>query len=240
MTSKCLSVLTRSVSRPIHNRNPNVPDRGPPRGENSGSHRDYRDVLQGGTTHTSYGVSHGSMYPQALSSSSFQPGTPAGYDMAPHASQQPPTGPRPTSGPTELVRISGPSSQGSAGAWNSLTGSHFDQSTSESHSSYNRGDFRVIRLQNLRPIAAAPLSQGPAGVQNAWVPISQVYLNFTFLRRPLPEDNRTAMAPEKRKALVVCNGQTEYRTRVLIPMGVEDWDQLLPTSRSRLRVTTRY
>jgi len=212
MTSKCLSVLTRSVSRPIHNRNPNVPDRGPPRGENSGSHRDYRDVLQGGTTHTSYGVSHGSMYPQALSSSSFQPGTPAGYDMAPHASQQPPTGPRPTTGPTELVRISGPSSQGSAGAWNSLTGSHFDQSTSESHPPYNPGGFRVDCPQSPRPIAAPPLSQGlesqVEGIQNAWVPISQVYLDVTVLRQTFPEDNRATMAAKKRKALVVRNGQS--------------------------------
>jgi hypothetical protein len=30
----------------------------------------------------------------------------------------------------------------------------------------------------------------------------------------------------------------KYRTRTLIPMGIEDWDQLLPTSRPRPRVTT--
>jgi hypothetical protein len=237
-----------------------VPNQGPSRGEYSRSHHDYHDALQGGTTHTSYGVSHGSMYPQALQSSSLQPGTPAGYDTAAHASQQPPMGPRP---PTVFVRISSvqsadsrypggfvrqqspgqmtlalPSSQGSARAWNPLAGPFPNQSTSESHSPYNPGGFRVVCPQNTRPIAAAPPSQSPARVQNAWVPVSQVCLDFTFLRQPLPEDNRTVMAAKKRKAaLVVCNGQTEYRTRILIPVGIEDWDQLLPTPR-RLQVTT--
>ena len=96
-------------------------------------------------------------------------------------------------------------SQGTAGAWNLFEGSLSHQSTSESHSSYNPGGFRVVRQQSPRPIATAPPSQGPAGV-HAWVPISQVYLDFTFLRRPLPEDNRTTMGPKKRKALVVCDG----------------------------------
>jgi hypothetical protein len=242
-----------------------VPDRGPPRGEYSISHLDYHDTLQGGTTHTSYGLSYGSIYPQALQSPSLRPGTPVGYDMAPHASQPPPMGPRP---PTEFVPIdsvqsadspyplgfarpqsprhmtlAGPSSEGSAAPWNRLAGSYSHQSTSESHSSYNPGGFRVVHQQNPRPIAVAPPSQGPAGAQDAWVPISQVYFNFTFLRRPLPEDNRTTMTAEnseKRKGLMVCNCQTECRTRILIPMGIEDWDQLLPTSRPRLRVTTRH
>ncbi|KAN0120869.1 Caspase domain containing protein [Russula decolorans] len=100
VTSRCLSVL--SVSHPTHSRNSNVPDRGPPRGEYSISHLDYHDTLQGGTTHTSYGLSYGSIYPQALQSPSLRPGTPVGYDMAPHASQPPPMGPRP---PTEFVPI---------------------------------------------------------------------------------------------------------------------------------------
>jgi hypothetical protein len=257
MTSRCLSVL--SVSRPTHRRNSNVPDQGPPRGEYSSSHHDCHGALQDGTTHTSYGVSHGSMYPQALQPSSLQPGTPAGYDTAPHASQPPPVGPRP---PTESVQIysaqstdytlgfvrqqslrpmtlAGPSSQGSAGAWNPLAGSYSHQSTSESHSPHNPGGFRVDRQQNLGPIAAAPPSQGPSiGIQNAGVPISQVYVNFTFLHQPLPEDNMTTMAAKKRKVLAVCDSQTEYRTRILIPMGIEDWDQLLRTSRPRLQVTT--
>ena len=177
-----------------------MPNQGPPRGEYSRSHHDYHDALQGGTTHTSYG--HGSMYPQALQSSSLQPGTPVGYDSAPHALQKSPTGLRP---PTEVVPIdsvqsgdspypfgvehqqsprqmtlAGPSSQGSAGAWNPLAGSYSHQSTNESHSSYNPGGFRVDYQPNPGPIAAAPPSQGPAGVQNAWVPVSQVLLQFYF------------------------------------------------------------
>jgi hypothetical protein len=208
-----------------------VPDQGPSSREYSGSHCDYHDALQGGTTHTSYEVSHGSMYMQALQSSSLQPGTSAGYyDTAPHASQQPPgpMGPRP---PTEFVPIdsvqsayppyplgfvrqqsqgemtlAGPSSQGSAGAWDHLAGSYSCQSTSESHSPYNPGGFRVVLQQSPRPVAAAPPPQGPACVQNAWVPFSQVYLDFTFLRQPFPEVNWTTMPTEKRKGLVVCNG----------------------------------
>jgi hypothetical protein len=112
-----------------------------------------------------------------------------------------------------------PSSQGSACAWNLLAGSCLHQSTNESHSPYNPGGFRVDFQQNPWPIAAAPPSQGTACVQNAWVPFSQDYLNFTFLGEPLPA--------EKRKALVVCDGQTLYKTRMLIPVGVEDRDQLL-------------
>jgi hypothetical protein len=238
-----------------------VPNQGPSRGEYSSSHRDYRDARQGGTTHTSYGVSHGTMCPQALQSSSLRPGTPAGYNMAPHTSQQPPMGPRP---PSESVRASSvqsansrypggfvrqqnlgqimlalPSSQGSAFAWNALAESFSNQSASESHSPYNPGGFRVICLQNPRSIAAAPPPQGPTGVQNAWVPVSQVYLYYPFSRQPLPEDNRTIMVVEKkRKALVVCNRQTEYRTHILIPIGIEDWDQLLPTSRLPLQAAT--
>jgi hypothetical protein len=207
-----------------------VPDRGPPRDEYSRSHREYHDALRGGTTHTSYGVSHGTMYPQALptQSSSLQPGILVGYDMAPYASRPPPIPPRP---PTESIQIhsvqsadyplgfvfqqslrqmnlASSSSEGSAGAWDLLAGSHSHRPTSESHASYNPGGFRVVRQQNPRPIAAAPPSQGPEGVQNLWVPSSQVYFNFTFLHRPLPEDNRTTMAAEKRKAVVVCNVQT--------------------------------
>jgi hypothetical protein len=195
-TLRRLSVL--SVSDPTHCRNSNVPNQGPPRGEYSGSHRDYHDALRGGTTHTSYGVSHGSMHLQALhdQSSSLQPGTPAGYDTAPHASQQPeappPIGPRP---PTEFVPIdsaqsgdspyplgfvnqqvprqlnlASSSSEGSAGAWDLLAGSYSDQSTSESHSPYSPGGFRL----DCQP------SQSPPGVQDAGVPFSQVYLNFPF------------------------------------------------------------
>lgn len=223
---------------PTHSRNSNVPDRGPSRDEYSILHWDYHDTLQGGTTNTSYGVSHGSMYPPALQSSSLQPGTPV-YDMAPHASRPPPAGPRP---PTEVALIdsvqsvqsayssyplgfarqqssrhmtfAGPSSEGSAGTWNPLAGSYSHQSTSESHFSYNPGGFRLVNQQNQRPIAPVrpSSSQGPAGVQNTWAPISQVYFKFTFLHRPLLEDNSTTMTTEKRKALVVCNGQTEYRT----------------------------
>jgi hypothetical protein len=217
------------VSRLNYSRNFNVPDQGPSRGEYFRSHRDYRDALQGGTTHTSYGVGYGSMYPQALQSSSRQPGTSAGYDKAPHASRQSPISP-------SFVRQQSPrqmnlarsSSQGSAGAWNSLAGSFSHQSTSESHSPYrnNPGGFRVVCQQKPRPIAAAPPSQGHAGVQNAWVPFSQAYLNFTTI------------PAKKREALVVCNGQTEYSARILIPMGIKDWDQLLPTSGPRLQVTT--
>jgi hypothetical protein len=185
MTSRWLSML--SVSRPTYSRNSNVPDQGPPRGEYSGSPHDYHGALQGGTTHTSYGVSHGSMYPQALQPSSLQPGTPAWYDKAPHGSQQPPMGPGP---PTEFAPIDsvqsagstyplgfvhqhvGPSSQGSVGAWNPLAGWHPHQSTNESHSQYNPGGFLDVRQQNPQPIDAAPPSQGHVGVQNAWVPIS--------------------------------------------------------------------
>jgi hypothetical protein len=202
-----------------------VPGQGPSRSGYPSPH--YYDNVLGGTIHTQYGpgVGHEGTYPKALQLSSLQPGTPA-YDTAPHASLQPPMGPRP---PTESVQIysvqsadyplgfvrqqnprqmnlAWPSSQGTAGAWNILAGSHSHQSTSESHPSYNPGGFRVVRQQSPRPIASAPPSQGPARVQNAWVPISQVYLDFTFLRRPLPEDNRTTMGAKKRKALVVCDG----------------------------------
>jgi hypothetical protein len=201
MTSRCLSVL--SVSHPTYSRNSNVPNQGPPRGEYSRSHRNYYDALQDEPIHTSYGVSHGSMYPQVLQSSSFQPGTPAGYDTPPHASWPPPTGPRP---PTEFVPVDSvqsadspyhlgfehqhgprhmilawPSSESFPGAWNSLAGSYSHQSTSESHSSYNPGGFQVDCQQSPRPIAAVPLSQGPAGVRNAWIPISQVYFKFFLL-----------------------------------------------------------
>jgi hypothetical protein len=185
MTSRCLSVL--SVSRPTYSRDSNVPDQGPPRVDYSSSHHDYYGPLQGGTTHTSYGVSQGSMYPQVLQSSSLQLGTPAGYDTVPHASQPPPTGPRP---PTEFVSIdlvqsagspyplgfihqhAGSSSQDTPGAWNPLAGWHSHQPTSESHSPYNPGGFRVIRQQNTQPVDGAPPSRGPVGVQDAWVPIS--------------------------------------------------------------------
>jgi hypothetical protein len=223
MTFRRLSVL--SVSRLTCGRNFNVPDQGPSRSEYSRSHRDYHDALESGTTHTSYGVSYGSMYLPALQSSSLQPETPA-YDTAPYASRQPPIPPRP---PTESVQIYSvksidyplgfvrqqsprqmtlalPSSQGSAGAWDPSARSYSHESTSESHSSYNPGGFRVVCQQNLGPIAAAPPSQGTAGVQNARVPFSQVYLDFTYLRRPLPEDDWTTMASGKRKALVVCDG----------------------------------
>jgi hypothetical protein len=207
-----------------------VPDQGPRRGEYSSSHHDYHGALQGGTTHTSYGVSHGSMYPQVLQSSSLQPGTPAGYDTAPHASQPPPVGPRPLTESVQIrstqsadyspgfvrqqslrqMTLAGPSSQDSAGAWNPLTGSYSHQSTSESHSPYNDGGFRVNHQQNPGPIDAAPPSQGPTGIQNAVVPIShcdsQVNLNFAFLRQPLPEDSRPIMAAQMRDALVVCDG----------------------------------
>lgn len=217
------------VSRLAYSRNFNVPDQGPSMGKYSRSDCDYRDALQSGTTHTSYGVRHGSMYPQAVQSSSLQSGTSAEYDKAPHASRQPPMG-------ASFVRqqsprqmnLARPSSRGSAGAWNPLAGSVPYQSTSESHFPYrdNPGGFRVVCQQKPRPIAAAPRSQGPAGVQKAWVPFSQVYLNFTTIPN------------KKREALVVCSDQTEYRARMLIPVGIEDWDQLLPTSRPRLQVTT--
>ena len=88
--------------------------------------------------------------------------------MAPHASQQPPIGPRPStefaagsSYPLGFVRPQSqgqmdsawPSSEGSAsaGAWDLLAGSH-----------------GVVR----QPIAAVPLPQGHAGEQGAWVPFS--------------------------------------------------------------------
>ena len=207
-----------------------MPDQGPSRGEYSRSHRGYHGAVQGGTTHTSYGISHGGMHSQAPQSSSLQPGTPGGYDTAPHAS-----GFVHRQSPRQLDSAL-PWSQGSAGAWSLWAGSYSHPSISESHSPYNPGGFRVEFQQKPRPIAAhaaaAPPSQGPAGVQNALVPISQGYLNFT-----LTEDNWTTMAPKKRKALVVCNGQTVFRTLMLIRMDIEDWDQLLPTSRPRLRVT---
>ena len=78
------------------------------------------------------------------------------------------------------MTLAWPSSQGSAGAWNPWAGSNSHQSTSESHSPYNPGGFRIVRQQNPRPIAAASLSrsQDPAGIQNAWVQFSQVYLLF--------------------------------------------------------------
>ena len=200
MTLRRLSML--SVSHPTYTRNSNVPNQGPPRGEYSRSHpsRDCYVVLQDETTHTSYGVSHGSIYPQALQSSSLQPGTPVGYKTPPHASRPPPTGPRPPAGfvPIDPVQsadspyplgfarqqiprhMAGPSSEGSGGTWNRLAVSHSHQSTSEFRYPYNPGGFQVDCQQNPRPIASAPSSQGPAGAQNAWVPISQVYLNFYF------------------------------------------------------------
>ncbi|KAF8501496.1 metacaspase [Russula emetica] len=163
------------------------------------------------------------MYLQALQSSSLQPRTPAGYDTAAHASQQSPMGQRP---PTVFVRISSvqsadsrypggfvrqqspgqmtlalPLSQGSAGAWNPLAGPFPNQSTSKSHSPYNPGGFRVVCLQNPRPIAGAPPSQGPARVQNAWVPVSQVCLN------------RTIMAAKKRKALFIGINYSQHPDR---------------------------
>lgn len=162
-------------------------DQGPSRSGYPRSHRDHHDSLQGGTTHTSYGISHGNMYPQALRSSSLQAGTPAGYDTAPHASQQPPMGPR---HPTESVQIysvqsadasyplgfvrqqsprdmnlAWPSSQDSAGAWNPWAGSYSLQSTSESHSHHTPGGF--VFHQGVRCVTTASLSQLPASVQSA-------------------------------------------------------------------------
>jgi hypothetical protein len=202
-----------------------VPDQGlgPSRSGYPRSHRGHHDALRGGIAHTSYGVSYGGMYPPALQSSSLQAGTP---DMTPYASRPPPIPPIPPTEPIQIysvqsadyplgfVRQQSPrqmdlvwsSSQGSAGAWDLLAGSHSHQSTSESRPSYNPGGFLVDFPQNPLPIAASLLSQGPAGVQNPWVPISQVHLDVTLLHQPLPEDNRTTMAAEKRKALVVCDG----------------------------------
>lgn len=206
-----------------------MPDQGPSRSDCFISHRDYH-ARQGGATHTSYSVNYGSMDPQALQSSLLQSGTPAGYyDTAPHASQQPPgpMGPRPPTEffPMDLIQstdpsyplgfvrqqspedmtLAGPSSQGPAGAWDLLARSYSYQSTSESHSPYNPGGFRVVLQQSPRPVAAAPPSQCPAGAQDAWIPFSQVYLDFTFSRPPLPEANLTTMAAAKRKALIVCS-----------------------------------
>lgn len=191
MTFRRLSVLI--VDRLTYSRNFNVPGEGPSesRDEYSRSRHGYHHALRGGTTGTSY--------PQ---SSSLQPGAPEGYDIAPQASQHPPIGLGP---PTEFVPIysvqstaspysSGfirqqfqrqmnlawPSSQGSAGAWNLLPSSNSHQSNSKSHPLYNNGGFRYVRQQNPRPIAPAPPFQGPAGVQNAWAPFPQVYLNFPF------------------------------------------------------------
>ena len=180
-----------------------MPDQGPSRSA------PYYDNILGGTIHTQYDLG------------------PA-YDTAPHAPMRPPTGPRP---PTESVQIysvrstdyplgfvrqqsprqmdlAWPSSQGTAGAWNLFAGSysHSHQSTSESHSSYHPGGFRVVRQQSPRPITSAPPSQGHTRIQNTWVPISRFYLDFTFLRPPLPEENWTTMGVKKRKALVVCDG----------------------------------
>jgi hypothetical protein len=225
-----------------------VPDQGPSRSGYPRSHY----------THTPYaGVGHEGTYPRALVSSAPQsrPGITPGYD-APHASEQPLMGPRP---PTEFIQIYSvpsaespyppgfvrqqsprqlnlalPPSLSSAGAWNPWAGSSPHQSTSESHSPHNPGAFRVVCPQNPRPMARAPPSQSPTGIQHGWVPVSQVYLNWTFLRQPRPADNRTIMTAKKRKALVVCNGQTEYLTRMLISIGIEDWDQLPLASRSRL------
>jgi hypothetical protein len=101
------------------------------------------------------------------------------------------------------MNVAWSSSQGSALAWDLLAGSHSHRSTSESHSPYNPGGFRVDCPQNPRHITVAPLSQGPPGVQNPWVPFSEVYLDVTFLRQPLPENNSTTMATKKRKALVI-------------------------------------
>jgi hypothetical protein len=97
-----------------------------------------------------------------------------------------------TGRPVTLVRrpeahVPSKVSSSAAGSWNPFAGSL--QSTSESRSPYNPGGFRVVRQQNPRPIAAAPLSQGPAGVQNAWVPFSQAYSDFTFLHQPLHQDS---------------------------------------------------
>ena len=95
-----------------------------------------------------------------------------------------------------------PSSHGSADALDPWLGSYSHQSISESRSPYSRGDIQVDCYQSSPPIVAAPLSQGPAGVQNPWVPFSQA------LRQPsFPEHNRYFVAAKKRKALVVCNGQ---------------------------------
>jgi hypothetical protein len=164
-----------------------VADQGPSRSGYPRSHRDHHDSLQGGTTHTSYGVSHGNVYPQALQSPSLQPGTPAGYDTAPHASQQPPVGPiHPTESiqiysvqsadstyPLGFVRqqsprdmdLAWPSSPGSDGAWNPWAGSYSLQSTSESNSHYIPGGF--VFQQGMLCMTAASLSQGPASVPRA-------------------------------------------------------------------------
>ena len=243
------------MSRLTHSRNFNVPDQGPSRGENSRSYHGHHDTFQGTTNHTPYGASHGGVYPQAFQPPPLQPGTLAGYDT-PHASQQRPMAPRL---PTELVPIysvqsadcpyplgfvrwqnprqmdlAWPSSEGSAGAWNPWAGSSSHEPTSEPRSPYNPGGFRVNFQQNPRSIDAVPLPQGPARV-----PFSQGYLDFSISRQPLTEDNRAAMpSAVKRKGLVVCNGQTEYRIRILILIGIEGWDQLPPTSRPRLQVTT--
>lgn len=175
-----------------------MPDQGPSGGEYPRLHRGHHDAPQGGTTDTSYAIRHGGMYPRALQSSSLQPGT----TEVPHAPLQPPIGSRP---PTEIapkysvqsadslyspgfirqqiqrqMNLARALSQGSAGAWNSLARSNSHQLSSKSHSPYNHGGFRVVRQQYSRPIAAAPPSQGPLGVQNAWVPFPQVYLDFTF------------------------------------------------------------
>jgi hypothetical protein len=234
-----------SLARLTYSRNFNVPEQGLSRGENSRSPRGYHDELQGGTTHTSYGVGHRSMYPQALQSSSLQPGTPAGHDKAPtefvrmssvqSADSSYPLGFVRQQSPRQM-KLARSSSQGSADAWDPLAGSYSHQST-KSHFPYNPGGFRVDCQQNPRPIAAAPPSQSRTGVHNAWVLFSEVFLNFSLLRQPLTKGNWTTMATKKREALVVCKGQTEYRTRILIPMGIEDWDQLLPSSRPRLQVT---
>ena len=117
-----------------------------------------------------------------------------------------PVGFVPQQSPREMT-FTFPSPHGSAGAWEPWLGSYSLQPINESHSSYSHSDAQVDRYQSPRPIVAAPLSQGPAGV-----PFSQA------LRQPsFPEHNRSFVAAKKRKALVVCNGQQRVQNTPLIP-----------------------
>ena len=146
-------------------------DQGSSRNGYPRSHREHHDSLQGGTTHTSYGVSHGDMYSQALRSSSLQP--PMGPRHPTESVQIYSVQSTDASYPLGFVRrqsprdmnLAWPSSQGSAGAWNPWGGSYSLQSTSESYPHHTPGGF--VFHQGVRCVTAASLSQLPASVQSA-------------------------------------------------------------------------
>lgn len=82
--------------------------------------------------------------------------------------------------------------QGSAGDWNVLGGSHSGQSANGSY--FPHPPFGFFCEQNLRPMPMASPYQVPAGALG-----------------PYPRTDRTMlMVAKKRKALIVCDCQTEY------------------------------